>query len=391
MPNYDDLTASEASDIIARVKGGQPPAPEHIPYVRVGREKEERQLCDDPVSGMQSVKNGNGDMFFVLGDFGYGKSFFINLIENRAREMNFLTTQIDIADIKSISNEVEIYCDIVRALRYPDDPGTGLAPLLRKFIEQTSPDELDAFADRYGLTGHPFTRILRNVLEAEIKGTTHVKRDDVSLNYREVISAAVAYMSGNDISLPEKHAIGKKGFDKVGQEKQWTYLEGIRSMALELGYSGILISIDEVAEEMDWSPDNQTTTTLINLYNKCYSSDFDNLMFIFVGNKGRWDGLIDETGHQALADRYHAKRVSLDSLTRRDYEELVEKIARLTEIAYDQEIRLSESDKEEIVQTAEDVHGELNELSPRGLLLHPRDKSDESPDLVEFFLENCST
>lgn len=387
MFNFDNLEEDEASDIIARIKGGQPPKPEYIPCLRVGREEEEELLCDDPVSGMQSVRNGNGDMFFVLGDFGYGKSFFINLIENRAKGMDFLTAQVDIADIKSISNEVEIYCDIIQSLGYPDDPGTGLAPLMRKFLNQFDIRELDSFADRNGLTGHPFSRILRNVAKAKDNGSIYVSRDDKTLDYREVISAAVAYVSGNDISLPEKHAIGKKGFDKVGREKHWTYLQGIRSMAVELGYAGILISVDEVAEEMDWSPDSQTTSTLIDLFNKCFSSDFDHIMFIFVGNKERWDNLIDETGHQALEDRYHAKRLGLGNLTHSDYRELVGKIARITEIAYGNEIALTESDKKEIVDTAKNVQGSLKELSPRNLLLFPRDTTDESPDLVDFFLD----
>jgi predicted metal-dependent TIM-barrel fold hydrolase len=180
------------------------------------------------------------------------------------------------------------------------------------------------------------------------------------------------YLQGENISLEELHAIGKVGFDNVTKENEYEYLRHVRSIALELGYDGLTVLIDEAAEQLEWDPDSATTQRLIDLYNKCYQKDqFENMMFVFVGNEEKWDSLIEEAGHQALSDRYYAKRLVLSELSEDDYVELVQKVANLIRIAYDESSTISDAESREIVQQAVDRHGGVSELSPRRLLLNP--------------------
>jgi hypothetical protein len=89
-----DLEQDAAMDILTRLQNGVPPEPQDVPHIRVGRESEEKRICDKPTEGLPSVANGTGQIFFVLGDFGYGKSFFINLIAHRASEQDFIRSKI---------------------------------------------------------------------------------------------------------------------------------------------------------------------------------------------------------------------------------------------------------------------------------------------------------
>ena len=198
-------------------------------------------------------------------------------------------------------------------------------------------------------------------------------------------AGAIGYLEGKKIPLPEKHAIGKKGFERIGTdgEDEYEYLKHVRSLILELGYEGLVILIDEVAEEMDWNPDDATTQRLIDLFNKCYQKDqFSEMMFVFVGNAPKWDSLIEETGHGALTDRYNAKKVELSSLSKSDYENLVHKVAWLVATADDTEINVSASGASKIVDTAIDAHGgeSVRTLSPRRLLLDP--EGSDGVDLI---------
>ncbi|TKX65227.1 BREX system ATP-binding domain-containing protein [Halorubrum sp. SP9] len=359
-----------AIDILTRIQNGVPPDPDHVDHIRVGREAEERRLCEKPTEGLQSVKRGNGQIFFVLGDFGYGKSFFINLVADRASDMGFLRSEFDIQDLEAISDKGELYRGIVQNIRYPDEGGRGVTPLLRKFCEEVSQGEFENIASKYGFHGHPIYQMLLNLLDAWASGSLHVERDDVTLSRVEVLAAVSGYLQGESISLEELHAIGKVGFDNVTKENEYEYLRHIRSIALELGYNGLTILIDEAAEQLEWDPDSATTQRLIDLYNKCYQKDqFENMMFVFVGNEEKWDSLIEDAGHQALSDRYYVKRLVLSKLTEDDYVELVQKVANLIRIAYDESSTITDAEAREIVQQAVDHHGGVSELSPRRLLL----------------------
>lgn len=375
-----------AIEILTRIQQGVPPEPEHIQQIRVGREEEERRICNKPTEGLPSVKRGSGQIFFVLGDFGYGKSFFINLIANRATDMGFIRSEFDIQDLEAISDKGELYRGIVQNIRYPDEKGRGVTPLLRKFCEEVSRSDFDQVATEYGFYGHSIHRILRNLLDAWSTGSLYVERDEVTLDRVEVLSAASGYLQGEDISLEELHAIGKVGFDHLTKENEYEYLRHIRSVALELGYDGFTILIDEAAEQLEWDPDSETTQRLIDLYNKCYQkSQFEHMMFVFVGNQEKWDSLIDEAGHQALQDRYRAKKLILSELTEDDYVELVSKVAQLIQTAYDEPTVLSETDARDIVTEAATQHGGVNDLSPRRLLLTPEgnEKSQTLVDVIE--------
>lgn len=379
-----------AIDILTRIQQGVPPKPEHIKHIRVGREDEERRLCEKPTEGLQSVKRGSGQIFFVLGDFGYGKSFFINLIADRATDMGFIRSEFDIQDLEAISDKGELYRGIVQNIRYPDENGKGVTPLLRKFCEEVSRSEFEQVASKHGFYGHSIHSILRNLLDAWNTGELRVERDDVTLDRVDVLHAASGYLQGEDIALEELHAIGKVGFDSVTKEDEYNYLRHLRSLALELGYNGFTILIDEAAEQLEWNPDSATTQRLIDLYNKCYQKgQFEHMMFVFVGNQEKWDSLIDEAGHQALQDRYRAKKLVLSNFTEDDYVELVTKVGALINIAYGDSATLPDDEARKIVMNAADNHGGISNLSPRRLLLTPEGQEEQRTlvDILESRFE----
>jgi len=384
-----DLNQDDAMSILTRLQNGVPPEPNDVLHIRVGRRAEEERICEKVTEGLPSVANGSGQIFFVLGDFGYGKSFFINLIAQRASQRNFVRSEFDIQDIEDLSNKGDLYTGIVRNIKYPDKQGNGLAPLLVEFCKQIDRSEFDAIASRRGMLGHPMYEMLNNLLEAWDKGRVYIKRDDETLEAREVLSGTAGYLSGQEVGLAQKHAIGKKGvgtIDSKETDKLYDYLRHIRSIALELGYEGFAILIDEAAEQLEWSEDTQTTQRLIDLFNRCYKNDqFEHMMFVFVGNEEKWDSLIDMTGHQALSDRYEAKRVVLGDLEYDDYVELVQRVARIVEIAYDTAIVFTNDDAMNLVDVAADIHGGIEGLSPRSLLVFPegRDQKRTLVDLID--------
>jgi len=85
--------------------------------------------------------------------------------------------------------------------------------------------------------GHPIHKMLKSLLEAWSDGSIYVDRDETRLDRIEVLSAVAGYLTGKEIGLPEKHAIGKKGVGTIRKESEdlYEYLCHIRSLALALG------------------------------------------------------------------------------------------------------------------------------------------------------------
>ena len=77
-----------------------------------------------------------GDAIAVIGDYGFGKSHFIELAGRRALREDIVvaTASLDLVETPP-SKPFEIYRALTRSLRYPDTDETGLRPLINRALE----------------------------------------------------------------------------------------------------------------------------------------------------------------------------------------------------------------------------------------------------------------
>ena len=99
-----------------------------------------------------------GDVLAVIGDYGFGKSHFIELAARRALRENFLVAgaSLDLVEVPP-GKAHKIYEALVTALRYPDTTRRGLLPLVEKALaldllpilaagKGYTPDKVEGFA-----------------------------------------------------------------------------------------------------------------------------------------------------------------------------------------------------------------------------------------------------
>jgi hypothetical protein len=80
------------SSLLSSVSAGVVPRT-GAPYIAIGRKDEiEALLCD-----LENVADGGSAMRFLIGRYGSGKSFLIQLIRGYALEENFLTADADLS------------------------------------------------------------------------------------------------------------------------------------------------------------------------------------------------------------------------------------------------------------------------------------------------------
>ena len=83
-------------------------------------------------------KERGGDVQAVIGDYGFGKSHFIELAARRALRENFIvaTASLDLLEVPP-GKPLEIYRALTAAVRYPDTHERGLRPLFAKAQDES--------------------------------------------------------------------------------------------------------------------------------------------------------------------------------------------------------------------------------------------------------------
>jgi hypothetical protein len=175
-----------------------------------------------------------GDVMAVIGDYGFGKSHFVELAARRGLRDNFVvaTTSLDLVEVPPSKASV-IYGALVRSLRYPDSDEAGLGPLLRKAIEQ--PGVIERFRAQ---SPRPDACPLGAALAALADCSSQSAHD-----------AVVLWLSGQI----KPNAVLRQCLPKpprlymLGEvARQYTYmLTSIGVLATLLGYSGLAVLIDE--------------------------------------------------------------------------------------------------------------------------------------------------
>ncbi len=108
----------------------------------------------------------SGDVLAVIGDYGYGKSHFVELAAQRALRENMLAAVASLDLVETPPSKAnEIYKALIASLRYPDgdDHERGLRPLIKRALAH--PGVVGEFAARSPRTDDPLAAALGALAE----------------------------------------------------------------------------------------------------------------------------------------------------------------------------------------------------------------------------------
>lgn len=180
-------------------------------------------------------RESSGDVLAVIGDYGYGKSHFIELAARRGLRDNFVIAgaSLDLVEVPP-GKAHKIYEALVTSLRYPETSQRGLMPLLQKALD------------------HPaviseFVRLCpREPKDCPLAAALLALQDCPSQSAFEAIAQ---WLSGQaKVSADLKTCLKKppRLYLQGETARQYTYLlTGISLLATLAGYGGLAILIDE--------------------------------------------------------------------------------------------------------------------------------------------------
>lgn len=181
---------------------------------------------------------GEGEGLRLLwGDYGTGKTHLLDVYETMALAAGWVTSRVTLDPRETPpSHPQRLFCEIVRSLRYPDDPGEGLDPLFLKLAD--SPDHRRP-------RGKRSSRVLSPVLyafshpesEAASWAEDYVGGYPMDTAYGERELARIGWRGARPLALSDYRTYGRMYVHLVGTLSAW---------AADAGYKGLVVLFDEV-------------------------------------------------------------------------------------------------------------------------------------------------
>jgi len=244
-----------ATTIMNSLKGGVVPRV-GLPYIAVGRETEIKALLHD----IDIIEDGGAAFRFIVGKYGSGKSFLLQMIRSHVMDRNFVVVDADLSPERRLTGTrgqgLSTYKELMQNMSTKTKPDGGALPLiLEKWISGIKLEvvtELSITPEDEGFISAVEKKIYSVI--GELEGMVH------GFDFAKVISLYYkAYLSGDDEMkakilkwfrgeyTTKSEARNEVGINIIVTDDDWyEYIKIFSLFLVRAGYSGFLILIDEL-------------------------------------------------------------------------------------------------------------------------------------------------
>ncbi len=366
------------------------------PYIAIGRNKEIMALTND----LDRVSDGEGVTRFIIGRYGSGKSFLIQLARGYAIEKGFVTADCDLTPERRLSGSggagLATYRELVKNLSCKAAPDGGAIPvIIGKWYAQISssltasgvspedPRFADLVSDRIvsesrsfegAVGGFDFAVVVSEYCRAWGRG------DDA------LMSSCLKWIRGEFNTKTEaREAIGIRSLSVIDDLNWYDHLKLIAALVRKIGYSGLCVFIDEgvnlykisnrISRESNYEK-------ILSMFNDTMQGKAEGLMIVFGGTpKFLEDERRGLFSYEALRSRLADSRFIPDGsglstgpiirLRRLSDSELLALIIRLTSLYgayYGNEPNVTDEDKKDFLSMVTARTGASEMITPREVI-----------------------
>ena len=227
------------------------------PYIAIGRGDEIAALLND----LELVNDGGSSMRFIIGKYGSGKSFLMQLIRGFAVERGFICADCDLSPERRIcggkGTGAATYRELIKNLSSKAAPeGGALTIIISKWLSGLRTElaasglepgsaafDAELKARVYGLSrelegqvgGFDFSRVLTLYY-----GASRAESDESDDRH----SACLRWLRGEYTTKTEARAALGVG-DIIGDENWYDYIKLLAVFTRKIGYRGLVVFIDE--------------------------------------------------------------------------------------------------------------------------------------------------
>ncbi|MDZ8241965.1 MAG: ATP-binding protein [Nostoc sp. ChiQUE01a] len=245
-----------------------------VEHIAVGREKELQSLLQN----LDDIAEGVAAFRFIIGNYGSGKSFLLQLIRNRAMEQGFVVADADLSPERRLAgsnNEgLATYRELMSHLATKTRPdGGALVSILEGWINKIQQEVVketemrpndDGFDDQVESKIREVVQYIEDLVHGFDFGSVIIaywrgyRLDDDNLK-----NAAMRWLRGEFTTRIEaRAALGVRVI--IDDDSWYDYIKLFAKFVAEIGYKGLFILLDEAVHLYQIS----TTVTREKNYNR---------------------------------------------------------------------------------------------------------------------------
>lgn len=224
-----------------------------LEYIAVGRKAEVEAILSD----LTDIAEGGGAFRFIVGKYGSGKSFLLQLARNNALERNYLVANADLSPERRLTGTkgqgLKLYRELIANLSTKARPeGNALESLLQRWIMDVQ-HRVEASGVSTGYSG--FNQAVEGgILETANDMQEYVYGYDFACvllkyweGYRtendELKQNALRWLRGEYERKSDAHALGVSQI--ISDDTWYEVIKLLARLSQKLGYKGLLVLIDE--------------------------------------------------------------------------------------------------------------------------------------------------
>lgn len=341
-------------------------------HIQVGRIREIETLVDD----IKNIADGGSTFRLVVGEYGAGKTFFLNLVRSVALEMKLITINADLNPDRRLhatgGQARSLYAELMRNMSTRTKPdGGAMVGVVERFIANAKSEALTQ--------NQPVENIIHAKLDSIKEMVNGFDFADVIAAYykgyeegnEELKSDAIRWLRGEFTAKTDaRKALNVRTI--IDDSSFYDQLKLFARFVRLAGYGGLLVTLDEMVNLYKLSNTqarNANYEQILRILNDSLQGHCEGIGFILGGTpEFLADGRKGLYSYPALQSRlsansfakpglvdYSGPVVKLSSLTPEDFYVLLQKIRDVYSSGRNAESRLSE----------EAIHGFMEHCSSK--------------------------
>lgn len=226
------------------------------PYIAIGRQEEIASI----LKNLDEIIEGGSVTRFLIGRYGSGKSFLIQLIRGYALERGFITADADLSPERRLTGGtgagLATYRELMTNIASKASPdGQALSGVLSRHLSKLKGEIVESGIlpedEKFALELKKRVYAVLSELEGEALGFDFARVLGeyymASIEDNEAVrTACLRYIRGEYSTKTEaQNMLGFKVSSIVCDENWYNYIKLFATFVREIGYSGLLIFIDE--------------------------------------------------------------------------------------------------------------------------------------------------
>lgn len=303
------ISNQRRDDIISALRRGTVPQ-YGLDALAVGLERFESAFDEE----LERVSRGSGQFKAIRGEYGSGKTFITRWLRERAQQMGFACSEVQISETETPLHRLEtVYRRLMERLTTSDSPTGAFRNVIEAWfftleedvISQGNIDPNDVSA-LIKATDTLMEKRLGEVVKAApaFSLTLRAYRRALLEEKEDIADGLLAWMAGQpNISAKIKQYAKIKGdIDHFGA---FSFLQGVLTILKDSGHPGMLLVLDEVEtlQRMRSDTRDKSLNALRQLMDEIDSGRFPGLYVVITGTPPFFDGPMGVQRLPPLAQR----------------------------------------------------------------------------------------